>query len=136
MIVVGGIAVAANIDPPRYLQAIVVFSGTGIAATFCVPAVMLAFWRRATERGMLASMIAGAGTVLILYTIGFTGVAGEQRIGQITAFRPYFLLGLDAIVWGLAASLVAGLAVSLATPPPERELVSKLFDADWQNRTD
>ena len=41
----------ANINPVDYLQVIVVFSGTGAAATFCVAALMLAFWRRATVAG-------------------------------------------------------------------------------------
>jgi SSS family solute:Na+ symporter/sodium/pantothenate symporter len=130
MIVVGAIAVAANIDPPRYLQAVVVFSGTGAAATFCVPALMLAFWRRATERGMLASMVGGATTVLSLYVIGIFGLAGEQRIGQYTGFRPYFLFDLDPLLWGLTVSLLAGITVSLATTPPDAALVSRLFDAE------
>ncbi|HEY3963551.1 MAG TPA: sodium:solute symporter [Planctomycetaceae bacterium] len=130
MIAVGAIAVLANIDPPRYLQAVVVFSGTGTAATFCVPALMLAYWRRATERGMLASMITGAATVMSLYVVGFLGLAGEQRIGQFTGFRPYFLLDLDPLLWGLAVSLVSGIAVSLCTAPPEADLVSRLFDAE------
>jgi SSS family solute:Na+ symporter/sodium/pantothenate symporter len=130
MIVVGAIAVVANIDPPRYLQAVVVFSGTGAAATFCVPALMLAFWRRATERGMLAGMFAGAATVLSLYSIGFLGLGGEQRMGQFTGFRPYFLLDLDPLLWGLTTSLVAGVTVSLATAPPDDQLVSRLFDAE------
>jgi sodium/pantothenate symporter len=130
MVIVGAIAVVANIDPPRYLQAVVVFSGTGAAATFCVPALMLAFWRRATERGMLAGMIAGAATVLSLYSIGFLGLGDEQRLGQFTGFRPYFLLDLDPLLWGLTVSLVAGVTVSLATALPDEKLVSRLFDAE------
>lgn len=130
MIVVGAIAVAANIDPPRYLQAVVVFSGTGAASTFCVPALMLAFWRRATERGMLASMVTGACTVLALYAIGFSGLGGEQRIGQFTGFRPYFLLDLDPLLWGITLSLIAGVTVSLNTTPPAPDLVAKMFDAE------
>jgi len=130
MVAVGVIAVLANIDPPRYLQAVVVFSGTGAAATFCVPALMLAFWRRATERGMLAGMVGGAATVLSLYTIGFLGLAGEQRIGQFTGFRPYFLLDLDPLLCGLAVSFLAGILVSLGTAPPDKALVSRLFDAE------
>src|SRR4029077_913872 len=71
MIGVGAIAVLANIKPVAYLQAIVVFSGTGAAATFCVPALMLAYWRRANVAGMLASMLGGAGTMVTLYGLGF-----------------------------------------------------------------
>lgn len=50
-------------------------------------------------------------------------------IGQATSFRPYFLLGLDPVVWGLLFSFLAGVIVSLLTEPPSRHLVSKLFDA-------
>ena len=61
MIVVGAIAVVANLRPVAYLQAIVVFSGTAAAATFVVPALMIAYWRRATAAGALAAMLAGLG---------------------------------------------------------------------------
>ena len=74
MILVGAIAVLANIRPVDYLQAIVVFSGTGAAATFCVPLLMLVFWRRATVPGMFASMLCGAGAMLTFYLVG--GVLG------------------------------------------------------------
>jgi len=128
MIAVGAVAVAASIRPVDYLQAIVVFSGTGAAATFCVPALMTAFWRRATVPGILTSMLVGAGTMLCLYGAGFLGY-GDPLVGQVTRFRPYFLLGLDPIVWGLANSLLAGVIVSLFTSPPDAALVSRLFDA-------
>jgi SSS family solute:Na+ symporter/sodium/pantothenate symporter len=132
MIAVGAVAVAANIKPVDYLQAIVVFSGTGAAATFCVPALMLAYWRRTTVAGMLASMLGGAGTMVLLYGLGFAGYGKDQHIGQVTRFRPYFLLDLDPLLWGLAASLVAGLVVSLCTAPPEDKLVSRLFDVEFK----
>jgi SSS family solute:Na+ symporter/sodium/pantothenate symporter len=130
MIVIGAVAVAANIKPVAYLQAIVVFSGTGAAATFCVPALMLAYWRRATVAGMLSSMLGGAGTMVALYSLGFAGVGARHLIGPVTSFRPYFLLDLDPLLWGLAVSLVAGVVVSLCTVPPEDKLVSRLFDAE------
>ena len=130
MIVVGLIAVAANIKPVDYLQVIVVFSGTGAAATFCVAALMLAFWRRATVAGMLSAMITGGGTVISMYLLGIQGFGAETLIGPIAKFRPYFLLGVDPLLWGLAVSLVAGIMVSLFTTPPDAALVSKLFDAE------
>jgi SSS family solute:Na+ symporter/sodium/pantothenate symporter len=130
MITVGLIAVAANIKPVDYLQVIVVFSGTGAAATFCVPALMLAFWRRATVAGMLTAMITGGGTVITMYLLGIQGFGAETLIGPIAKFRPYFLLGIDPLLWGLAVSLVAGIMVSLFTTPPDAALVSRLFDAE------
>jgi SSS family solute:Na+ symporter/sodium/pantothenate symporter len=130
MIVVGAVAVAANIKPVAYLQAIVVFSGTGAAATFCIPALMLAYWRRTTVTGMLASMLGGAGTMVTLYGLGFAGYGAKHLIGPVTSFRPYYLLDLDPLLWGLAVSLLAGINVSLATAPPDAALVSRLFDAE------
>lgn len=135
MIVVGLVAVAANIQPVKYLQAMVVFSSTGTACTFLVPALMAAYWRRASVAGVLAAMLLGAGTALSLYSIGFFNLApwlslpDNPLLGQVTSFRPYYLLGCDPIVWGLSISLIAGVAVSLVTPPPDQKLISKLFDA-------
>lgn len=134
MILVGIIAVAANIKPVSYLQAIVVFSSTGTACTFLIPALMAAYWRRATVPGVLAAMIVGAVTALSLYLIGFLdlpkdlGLPVNGLLGQVTKFRPYFLLDLDPIVWGLSFSLIAGVIVSLVTTPPPEKLISRLFD--------
>jgi len=130
MVLVGAIAVVANIRPVAYLQAIVVFSGTGAAATFCVPALMLAFWRRATLPGMLSAMLCGTGTMVGLYVLGFLGYGSNVLIGPVTTFRPYFLLDVDPLLWGLAVSLAAGVSVSMCTSPPDKALVSRLFDAE------
>jgi len=123
---VGLIAVLANLRPVDYLQAIIVFSGTGAASTFLMPVVLALYWRRATAAGCMAGMVAGAGTVLLLMIAGWLGP--DPLIGQATKFRPYFLLGLDPFPWGLAASLAAGVGVSLATRPPEPARVSDLFE--------
>ena len=135
MIVVGIVAVAANIQPVKYLQAMVVFSSTGTACTFLIPALMSAYWRRASVAGVLAAMVLGAGTALSLYIIGFfnlatrLGLPDNPLLGQVTSFRPYYLYGCDPIVWGLSISLIAGISVSLFTTPPDAKLISKLFDA-------
>jgi Na+/proline symporter len=105
----------------------VVFSGTSGAATFVAPTLMTAYWRRATAAGTIAAMLAGMGTVLALYALGWIGF--DQNIGEATRFGPYYLLGLHPIVWGLAASFVAGIAVSRFTSPPDPERVSLFFDA-------
>lgn len=126
MFLVGLVAVGFNISPVAYLQAVVVFSVTGTSSTFVVPAIMLAFWRRASVPGVLSSMIVGSLTVLALYLVGFT--LPDPMIGNITRFRPYFLCGIDPIVWGLATSLLAGVVVSLMTAPPPEKLISQLFD--------
>jgi SSS family solute:Na+ symporter/sodium/pantothenate symporter len=122
MILLGVIGVLANINPVQFLQKLVVFSTSATASTFVAPALMLAYWRRATAVGSLAGMLGGAAMVLGLFT------AGPLFEGK-PMFEPYQLLGLDPIVWGLAVSGVLSVTVSLATSPPPDELVSHLFDA-------
>ena len=130
MVAVGVIAVVANLRPVAYLQAIVVFASTSAAATFVVPALMMAYWRRASTAGALAAMLAGSAVMLGLFATGWVLAwqGFDPMIGQATRFRPYYLLGFEPIVWGLAASLLAGVGVSLATSPPPRELVGRLFE--------
>src|SRR5262249_23138433 len=62
--------------PPEYLQLIVVFSSSGMAAAFLVPAALGAFWRRANHQGAIAAMASGAATTLGLYLCGF--VLGQR----------------------------------------------------------
>jgi SSS family solute:Na+ symporter/sodium/pantothenate symporter len=120
MIVLGAIGVAANIRPVGFLQLLIIFSTTATASTFVAPALMLAFWRRATAAGTIAAMLVGAISILVLFTVG--------SIQSGTAFEPFKLLGLDPIVWGLVVSGAAGVLVSLVTSPPPEALVSRLFD--------
>ncbi len=69
-----------------------------------VPAIIGAFfWRRATAAGALSSMIAGAVVVLTL---------------QVTGYKP---LGLWPGVWGLVASLILYVGVSLLTDAPAKK---------------
>ncbi|MBI2478313.1 MAG: sodium:solute symporter, partial [Planctomycetia bacterium] len=106
MAAVGLISVAANLRPVTYLQAIVVFCGSSGAATFVVPALMAAFWRRATAAGAMSAMLAGAGMSLTLLIAG--SIASDPLLGPATRFRSFYLLGLEPVIWGLLASLVAG----------------------------
>jgi SSS family solute:Na+ symporter/sodium/pantothenate symporter len=126
-LVVGGVAVLVNLNPPDYLQALIVFSSAGTGSALLVPAVMAAFWRRATAAGTLAAMLAGAATVFGLLLLGWN--ADDPLIGPKTDFRPYYLLGLDPFVWGVSASAICGVVGSLLTRPPDAPVVARLFDA-------
>jgi sodium/pantothenate symporter len=128
MIAVGVLAVLLNIYPVQYLQALVVFSSGGAGASFIVPCLMLCYWRRATAAGVLAAMLAGAGTMLTLYLVGF--MSDDPLIGPITKLRPLFLGGLEPMMWGLLVSATTGILVTLFTQPPPAEHVSILFDAE------
>ena len=54
----------------------------------------------------------------------------NPKIGAISTFRPYYVLGLDPAVWGLASSFCAGIVVSLGTPPPDPKRVARLFESE------
>ena len=133
MILVGAVALLANLNPPNYLQALVVFCTSGQTGAFFAPLVMACFWRRATKQGILSAMVAGSVAILVLYSNGWIRSwygYGDPGIGQATEFRPYFLFGLEPIVWGIVVSGLAGIIVSLLTPPPDESLVSRMFDRE------
>lgn len=119
---------------PAFLQLLVVFASTGLASAFLVPAWMTCFWRRATSRGALAAMLVGPSVTLALYALGIPwvaeslGIPPNPEIGPAKGMRPYYLLGFDPCVWGIAASILAGVIGSLLTQPPEAARVSLLFD--------
>ena len=151
MMLVGIVGVAAVIYPPRYLQVLIVFSSSAGAAAFVTPALMACYWRRATAKGALAAMLGGFSTYFLLFSLGWLqgwaeaadsssafatqvlSVLGrDPHIGPASAFRAFYLLGVDPILWGLAASAVFGITVSRLTAPLPEELVSPLFDAPAQ----
>src|SRR4051812_34955285 len=72
-IAVGLIAAAIATRPPQYLQLIIVFSSTGMASAFLMPAILGAFWRRSTAAGAIAAMATGASVALGLYVLGTIG---------------------------------------------------------------
>jgi SSS family solute:Na+ symporter/sodium/pantothenate symporter len=159
MIGVGVAAIAAVINPPAYLQAMVVMSTSCGASALAIPMLMACYWRRATSAGTLAAMLAGAGTVLLLFALGQLHAAPEagetagplahvlgaigvklreilgpvQTIGMAKGFKPYFILGFEPVVWGLLASAICGVGVSLMTKPPRPEHVAQFFDAPTEN---
>ncbi len=124
---VGVLVALIAIKPPQLLQLLVVFASAGMAAAFLVPAMMAAFWRRATATGAITAMIAGVSTILSLYVAGF--FVGDQKIGPpAAAFGAYYLLGFDPCVWGLLASAVGGVVGTLLSAPPDPARVSLMFD--------
>ncbi|MDX2035141.1 MAG: sodium/solute symporter [Isosphaeraceae bacterium] len=127
-----GLAVAiVALNPPKFLQLIVVFASSGMAAAFLMPAIFGAFWRRANAAGAIAAMVVGVSITLGLYAygsiLGFRGV--DQGIGPPSSgFGAYYLGGFEPCVWGLIGSFVAGVVVSKLTPPMDPARVSLLFD--------
>lgn len=124
------VAVVA-MNPPQYLQLVIVFSSTGMASAFLIPAVLGAYWRRATSVGAISAMVTGSAVALGLYAAGIIArryFGYEPEIGPRSSISPYYLLGLDPCVWGLTSSLVAGVVGSLISAPADPARVSLLFD--------
>ncbi|MDP1796006.1 MAG: sodium:solute symporter, partial [Planctomycetaceae bacterium] len=148
MVIVGTIGVLAVLNPPVYLQALIVFSGSAGAAAFVTPALMACYWRRGTAAGVLAAMLCGFAVHLGLYAVGWvhnwalgfgdnaTGLAlsirnvlgPDMMIGVASAFRPYFLLGIDPVLWAMLVSAIAGVGVSLLTKPPSEDHLQRIYD--------
>lgn len=127
MLIVGVIAVVANLRPIQYLQAIVIFCGSSGASTFVVPAVMACYWRRGTAAGAFSAMLAGFSTCFALLMFGC--LLPDPLMGPGgTNFRSYYLLGLEPVVWGLLASAIMGVLISLFTQPPDGKIIAKVFD--------
>ncbi|MFN8709707.1 MAG: sodium/pantothenate symporter [Planctomyces sp.] len=128
MLVAGVVSILINWNPVQFLQVFIIFSTSGAAATFLVPAMMACYWRRANVPGVFAAMFSGALTVLILYVIGINNWIPQTPIGAQTAFRPWYPMGLDPMIWALLFSVTSGVSVTLLTTSPDPQLVSRMFD--------
>lgn len=96
--------------------AICAFSLAG--ATYLPALVLSIWWKRTTKWGVLAAMLAGA------------GVAGAHMVLQLSGGVALWpgLSGLLAGALGVPAGLVAGVAVTLATPKPSAEMYALADD--------
>jgi Na+/proline symporter len=125
-LIVGLLAVLAALNPPRFLQDLVVFASAGLAAAFLVPVVFALYWPRTTAAAVTAGMITGAGTILALYVIGYF-VRGE--------FGEYHLLGMHPFVWSIVVTALVVVASSLLGREPDRELVETYFGTPSSDET-
>ncbi|MDA1013031.1 MAG: PEGA domain-containing protein [Planctomycetota bacterium] len=116
---VGAGAAFGAINPPQFLQDIIVYTGSGLAAAFLGPMVFALFWPRANEQGCIAGMLAGFGAHLGMY------VAGIFTNGSF--FKPHQFLSMNPIIIGLLVSFSACYFVAKITPPPAMDLVRKYF---------
>lgn len=117
--VVGTAAMVVAINPPKFLQDIIVYVGSGLAASFLAPIVYGLYWRRVNAAGAMGAMLGGFSVHLAMYVTGYF-VNGSF-------FKPYQLFDFDPIIIGLFVSFVAGFIVTKLTAPPPEELVHKFF---------
>jgi len=117
-VVVGVLAVIFALNPPTYLQDLIVFASGGMASCFFVPIVLALYWPSMTASGAVAGMIGGTVTHLALTCWGYI---------EYAQFQPYELLGLNPFLWDLVGSTVACLIAVKLGPKPDQELIEKFF---------
>jgi len=117
-VIVGILALIAVLNPPRYLQDLIIFASGGIGASFLMPMVFALYWPRMTSTAATAGMLSGGGTILLLYTTGYL-VKGS--------FGEYNLLGLHPFIWAVFVTSSVIISVSLAGKSPDARLVKTYF---------
>ena len=118
-IVVGVLAVLFVLNPPQYLQDLIVFATGGLAACFLTPMLLSLYWRRMTSYATIAAMLAGTGVHMGLTCWGYA---------ENNEFRAYSFLGLNPFIWDLLGSMCVALLVVALGPKPNRELIVKFFE--------
>ncbi|MEQ9411294.1 MAG: hypothetical protein RIK87_26510 [Fuerstiella sp.] len=124
-IVVGAGVVIAAMNPPEFLQYIIVYVGSGLAACFLAPMTLALYWKRTTRIGATLSMLIGFLSHLSLYIGGWLNGMGFDK-----PLRP---LSLDPVVIGIGSSFIAGIGISLITKAPPQRVVLAYF---YRRKTD
>ncbi|MEM7012453.1 MAG: hypothetical protein AAF585_13330, partial [Verrucomicrobiota bacterium] len=114
----GVFSVIAVLNPPQFLQDLIVFASAGIGACFLMPMAMALYWPRMTANGCIAGMLSGALTILVFYIIGFA-VNGK--------FSEYNLLGFHPFIWSIGVTSGMIWSVSRSDKEPDEKLVEKYF---------
>ncbi len=117
--VVGTAAMLGAVNPPQFLQDIIVYTGSGLAACFLAPMVFALYWPRANVQGCSAGMLAGFSAHLSMY-VGGIFVNGSF-------YDPVRLFDCNPIIVGLFVSFASVYIVTRLTPPPPKELVQRYF---------
>ncbi len=119
-LVTGAAAMLAAVSPPKFLQDIIVFTGSGLSTSFLAVVALGMYWPRFNRGGALACMLGGFSMHILLYAVGYA------MYGKMQPLQP---LGFHPFMAGAVGSFTAGIFVTLVTPPPAPHLVQKFFYA-------
>ena len=109
--VVGVVAYWQALDEESWLVQLLLGS-YGIIGQLAPPVLAALYWRRATTAGVVAGLLAGAGTAVFFYVFG--------------EMRP---LDLHEGILGLMVHIPVLIAVSLATPAQDTEHVAQFVES-------
>lgn len=135
--IVGIVVMIGAMNPPGFLQYIIVFTGAGQGCSFLFPMLFALYWKRTTRQGAFAGMLGGFVTLVGLYALGWIdnrtqGDAanwaqqifawipgwGEKRSDN---FAPLALGGVEPVAWGLGVSFLLTYFVSRWTRQDESQ---------------
>ena len=115
---VGAMALFAMLNPPQFLQDLIVFGSGGLGASFLMPVILTLYWPDLTPRATVAGMLSGGGTMAVFYLIGY--LVHDK-------FSAYELLSLHPFIWSVLVSALVMLAASKGSRPTDPKLVKKYF---------
>lgn len=118
--VVGFAAFLGALNPPEYLQNIIVFTGGGLSASFLIPVGLALYWPRFNAAGAIAGMLGGFLTHVVMYVCGWLWIG---------SFEPIRIAGFDPFIPELIVSLVCAVLVCRLSPPPATRLIDRFFRA-------
>ena len=116
--VVGVAAVIGALNPPQYLQYIIVSAAGGMGVVLLIPIALGLYWERFNALGAAAAMLGGLVTYSALWITGFVTYA---------KFKPYLLFHCDPIIPALLVSLLLGVGATYLAPPTRQAVIDKLF---------
>lgn len=109
---VAGIALLFALKPPDFLQYIVVFSGTGLAATFLFPICFSLYWPGMNKTGCMWGILGGFAVF----------------VAQYMAFGTKSFFGFDPFVWSLLGSFLSCVIGSKLGEPDPRRILVRYFE--------
>lgn len=115
---VGALAMLAMLNPPQFLQDLIVFGSGGLGASFLMPVILTLYWPRLTPRATVAGMLSGGGTMAAFYLIGY--LVHDK-------FSAYELLSLHPFIWSVLVSALVMLIATKGSRPTDPVLVEKYF---------
>jgi Na+/proline symporter len=116
---VGTLALCIAINPPTYLQDIIVYVGSGLACAFLFPVLAAVYIPRSNVYGCAAGMAIGFLAHLLPHAV--------SKLQGGSFADPPAVLGMNPLMLGLAASLLSVLVVTPLTPSPPEHLVLRYF---------
>ena len=140
LLLVGVVAAIISIVFPESVFALVSLAWGGMGAAFGPALILALYWRRFNRWGALAAVASGTVVSTWWWLMGL-GYEEAGTLAELLGFDATLTLLGEVGIWqlnpatpGFAAAMVFGVAVSLLTAPPDRDVVD-LFDRvngpDW-----